>query len=49
VKSRSNNGMQRTRIEQVFYPTSPVRAADAERYAAFSVHRYKLIKMLGQK
>ena len=29
-----NNGMQRTRIQQVFYHRSIVRAADAQRYVA---------------
>jgi hypothetical protein len=29
----SNNGMQRTRIQQVSYHQSSMRAADAQRYA----------------
>jgi hypothetical protein len=33
----SNNDMQRTRIERVFYHEWPVRAADARRYVASSL------------
>ncbi len=33
-QAQPNNGRQRTRNKQVFYPQSPARAADAWRYAA---------------